>query len=45
VRAIFGEGDCYIGMVKDNKFNGYGEKHLANGTVQRGQWRDNQLVG
>ena len=38
------DGDKYIGEWKDGKENGQGTYTFANGTVDKGIWKNNQLI-
>ena len=37
-------GNKYVGEFKDDKRNGLGTYTFANGTVDKGIWKNNQLI-
>ena len=40
-KLIISEGDFYEGDFFDNKIEGFGEFWGRDGTVYRGEWKDN----
>ena len=44
-RSFFSNSDYFIGHWKNNKRQGYGEMHRANGTVEKGIFDNNRFIG
>ena len=40
----YANGNKYVGEFKDDKRNGLGTYTFANGTVDKGIWKNNQLI-
>ena len=40
----YANGNKYVGEYKDGKRNGLGTYTFANGTVDKGIWKNNQLI-